>query len=195
MESQATKMDIKELEKAGFDPKKSIERIGSTEIYEKLMKTFVRETGLNLIMIEDAVSTGDYNECYRLAHTIKGSAATIGHDGIELHSTGMESEVRKLLKEMQILEDSERMEFCGEESQKIRLVGSSPRKNTSQTQQSDVVDDSQELAKEKYAREKFMKEHIKTLHREIEIKQLKLEKDVSQYVKYCSKVLNKISPF
>lgn len=100
------------LRKAGFDVERGIKAMKSEELYFRVVDTFIRETGINLVMLEDALEDEDYAECERLFHTIKGGAAAVYHEGIREHSLEMEELIKKNDIVTAIKKSEQYMEYC-----------------------------------------------------------------------------------
>ncbi len=100
------------LRNAGFDAEQGIEAMKSEELYLRVLETFVRETGINLVMLEDAFEDENYTECERLFHTIKGGAAAVYHEGIRERSLEMEELIKKNEIEEAIKKAEQYMEYC-----------------------------------------------------------------------------------
>ncbi len=100
------------LRKAGFDVEKGISAMKSEELYFRVVETFIRETGINLVMLEDAFEDENHGECERLLHTIKGGAAAVYHEGICARSLEMEELVKKKDIATAIKKSEQYMEYC-----------------------------------------------------------------------------------
>ncbi|MEO5365777.1 MAG: response regulator [Magnetococcus sp. WYHC-3] len=63
----------------GFDTTRGLERLGGNrKLYLKLLKSFHKAHEESPMELQRAWSQGDYNELRRIAHTLKGIAATLG---------------------------------------------------------------------------------------------------------------------
>ncbi|MFZ4554345.1 MAG: response regulator [Burkholderiales bacterium] len=68
-----------ELTIAGVDTDLGLRRAaGKPELYRKLLATFVRDMAASVEVIHQALATGDRDRAVRAAHTLKGSAGSIG---------------------------------------------------------------------------------------------------------------------
>jgi len=68
-----------ELTIAGVDTDLGLRRAaGKPELYRKLLATFVRDMAASVEVIHQALATGDRERAVRTAHTLKGSAGSIG---------------------------------------------------------------------------------------------------------------------
>lgn len=62
--------------------------------YQEMIDLFLRTTSQHLIQLETAVETGDAKKIIESAHSIKGSAASLGLTGISGIAWGMEANAR-----------------------------------------------------------------------------------------------------
>lgn len=76
-----------------LDPAKAIARIGD-EIYLNLLARFIPDQGTTTQAIRDALAAGDIKKAERLAHTLKGTAATIGANPLAESMRQLESAIR-----------------------------------------------------------------------------------------------------
>lgn len=63
---------------AHFHPDAAIERVGSNEIFLHMLDKFIPYYGQSVLKIMVAVADSNLVEAKRLAHTLKGAAATVG---------------------------------------------------------------------------------------------------------------------
>ena len=67
----------KQLTEAGVDLDKTMERFMNNEaLYLKFLKRFPEDP--NYAQLKEHISTGDYEEAFRDAHTLKGVAGNLG---------------------------------------------------------------------------------------------------------------------
>ena len=82
------------LVKAGFDAAYGVRLVNNREFYISLAGRFIDELVISLYTIEDLTACGDYEELIRIFHTIKGSSAMVGHDGIREKSQELEMMIK-----------------------------------------------------------------------------------------------------
>ena len=62
--------------------------LGKTGLFDRLLGIFVTDLAANEIALRSAMADGDREQLGRIAHTIKGAAATIGARQIERVAQG-----------------------------------------------------------------------------------------------------------
>ena len=71
----------KQLTEAGVDLDKTMERFMNNEaLYLKFLKRFPEDP--NYAQLKEHISTGDYEEAFRDAHTLKGVAGNLGLESL-----------------------------------------------------------------------------------------------------------------
>ena len=78
-----------------LDPDKAIARMGGESIYLTVLGKFIPNQGQAVQSIQDALATGDRNTAERLAHTLKGIAATIGAATLAETASHLENAIRE----------------------------------------------------------------------------------------------------
>ncbi|MFZ2523877.1 MAG: PAS domain S-box protein [Candidatus Ferrigenium altingense] len=78
-----------------LDPDKAIARMGGESTYLTVLEKFIPNQGRAMQFIQDALATGDRNTAERLAHTLKGIAATIGAATLAETARHLENAIRE----------------------------------------------------------------------------------------------------
>ncbi|MDP1997399.1 MAG: Hpt domain-containing protein [Gallionella sp.] len=78
-----------------LDPDKAIARMGEESIYLTVLGKFIPNQSQAVQSIQDALDTGDRNTAERLAHTLKGIAATIGAATLAETARHLENAIRE----------------------------------------------------------------------------------------------------
>ena len=83
----------KQLTEAGVDLDKTMERFMNNEaLYLKFLKRFPEDP--NYAQLKEHISTGDYEEAFRDAHTLKGVAGNLGLDPFYTVVSALTEELR-----------------------------------------------------------------------------------------------------
>ncbi len=67
-----------DLDVNALDQLRSLDAPGSTELFRRLVETFVNETPMQLARLEDAIAAQDWTQASKQAHAVKGSAGNFG---------------------------------------------------------------------------------------------------------------------
>jgi HPt (histidine-containing phosphotransfer) domain-containing protein len=79
----------------GIDMVTGLQRVGGNrKLFRKLLAEFYLDHGNDITAIQDALASGDVELAQRLAHTIKGVAATIGAEELHLRSKSLEAAIK-----------------------------------------------------------------------------------------------------
>ncbi len=80
----------------GIDINAGLQRVrGNPKLFRKLLEEFYIDHGGDISAIHDALEQGDNNTAQRLAHTIKGVAATIGASELNIKANNLESAINQ----------------------------------------------------------------------------------------------------
>jgi len=66
------------IDDSHFSPRMAIDRVGSEEVYLHMLDKFIPYYGQSVLKILCAISDSNLLEARRIAHTLKGAAATVG---------------------------------------------------------------------------------------------------------------------
>ena len=79
----------------GIDIVTGLQRVGGNrKLFQKLLAEFYLDHGNDIDAIRDALASGDTELAQRLAHTIKGVAATIGAEELHLRARSLEAAIK-----------------------------------------------------------------------------------------------------
>jgi CheY-like chemotaxis protein len=79
----------------GIDIVTGLQRVGGNrKLFRKLLAEFYLDHGNDIAAIRDALASGDMELAQRLAHTIKGVAATIGAEELHLRAKSLEAAIK-----------------------------------------------------------------------------------------------------
>ncbi len=90
---QATGSDAKDL--PGISRERGMSRcFGNAELYERLLKLFLKSQSSNGMGIGEALQRGDLDAAGMLVHSLKSSAGTIGAEGLQQVAADLESAIK-----------------------------------------------------------------------------------------------------
>ena len=94
-EPAATKIQSIADAPAVFDPDKAMARMGGKDIYLTMLEKFIPSQGQSVQSIRDALAANDHDTAERLAHTLKGVAATVGAFSLAESADQLETAIAK----------------------------------------------------------------------------------------------------
>jgi two-component system sensor histidine kinase/response regulator len=81
---------------AGLDMHDGLTRVGGNRgLYVKLLRRFVDEQGAAVLMVRDALRTGDVETAARVAHSLKGVAGNLGAKQVHMAAGELEQTIRE----------------------------------------------------------------------------------------------------
>lgn len=78
-----------------FNTKVALARLGSLDLYKRLLGLFPKENKGKVAEIRQAIQEKQMKTAQRLAHTLKGAAATIGAEALSQTAEGLEKQLRE----------------------------------------------------------------------------------------------------